>query len=1120
MPTAEYDYVLASPFGAEGLVNYVETRQLDKPADAPGDKREHYAISRQFIDGLGRKLLSKQEAEAATPGGSPRVTVKEAVTFNARLKPGRVLNPFFTTQGGGLDAQLAFESIEAPGWTGQFALNGQMVALSLATAPAFRTDYDAALREATTTNPDGTLRRTVYEPLLTFSFDEHDSDPASPFHDTPMVHFNDGLGRLIRVDETSRLKDDGTPAGELKTWATRYEYDLNDQLTKITDSQNNVKIMAYDGLKRKTFMNDPDRGIMFFVFDAASNLTESTDAKGQRITYTYDGANRILTEDYHDEGLPFSYGYAFNPQQAISAANRPDVAYFYDIPLANLDVGDGSVATAANTKGKLAYVWDLSGEEHTSYDARDLVEFVVKRVRDPLHSQLVSYRTGFTYDSLDRLTGLLYPDNDAIGYQYNDRSLLARISGGPTGSIISSLGYLPSDQQADVLYGNGVQTRYVYDSRLRLSSLVTAPQASPASPLISFGYDFDGVSNIRSITDNRPGSVVPAGDKRRNTQLFQYDDLYRLTRAQYSFSLPGSPPANDGEINYRYDRIGNMLAQTSSIADTDPHSGLPVANLGEMASGGTAGRSNRTGRAANDPPGPHALTAINNQLSTINPRLFPYDANGNMTVFDGMTATWDFKDRLVALEDATMRAEYTYDFTDRRITKRVTKKPAPAGLLQPRVTWPFTTIYVGKHFEVREFDAPTKFVFNGDTRVARVTGTLSPNQRVQRLRVSAGWNLVSVAVHAFQGGAQLAASGQIETLRKWDPASRTFATLAPADLLPAGSVLWIKAAAPATLRVAGIYPGPMPNLRAPPEGNFLPGHGLEPWPVHGALDRQPSTTLWRFDPDRQSWQTKLPASVVAFSDLPPAFAPHDAIFAQSSLPVDLETPDSASAVRFYHQDHLGSSSVITDASGLPAEEDANLPFGSPRHQWRPRGPPESYLFTQKERDAESDCHYFEARYLASSAGRFLSVDPVAISVPPSDLGNPQRFHGYAYCGNRPLVAHDPSGKVWGLIGKVVKIAIKGGDIASTVAGAIEDTQTILSSDADVGLGDRLLAAASLASEIVSPVSVKDVRAVAKIASAGTDAKALARVGEASDAAASAAKGPTLPPPQRGQHSSV
>ena len=28
------------------------------------------------------------------------------------------------------------------------------------------------------------------------------------------------------------------------------------------------------------------------------------------------------------------------------------------------------------------------------------------------------------------------------------------------------------------------------------------------------------------------GGVVAAGDKRRNTQLFQYDDLYRITRAQ------------------------------------------------------------------------------------------------------------------------------------------------------------------------------------------------------------------------------------------------------------------------------------------------------------------------------------------------------------------------------------------------------------------------------------------------------------------------------------------------------------------------------------------------------------------------------------------------------------
>ena len=48
---------------------------------------------------------------------------------------------------------------------------------------------------------------------MTRSFDENDSDPASPHFDTPTVHFADGLGRLIEVHEVVRLNDDGTPSG-------------------------------------------------------------------------------------------------------------------------------------------------------------------------------------------------------------------------------------------------------------------------------------------------------------------------------------------------------------------------------------------------------------------------------------------------------------------------------------------------------------------------------------------------------------------------------------------------------------------------------------------------------------------------------------------------------------------------------------------------------------------------------------------------------------------------------------------------------------------------------------------------------------------------------------------
>lgn len=1001
-PTVEYSYALAVPFRGSNIVNYVETRLLDRTNRVADARRDSYFISREFIDGLGRKLLSKQEA--TEDGGAVRVSVKGAVRFNARKKPAEAINPFYTLLPGSLDDQLAFESIEEPGWTGQFALGNSLVRLELASAHRSSTTYDATLREVTATNPDGTFRRVAHEPLLTKSYDENDSDPASPYFDTPMVHHNDGLGRLVRVDEISRLGDDGLPVGDLRTWTTCYEYDLNDQLTHILDSQENEKWFRYDGLKRKVFMDDPNRGVMHFAYDEASNLIQTIDAKEQRISYTYDGANRIRTEDYHDEGRPFSANHSFNPAFPLSASNRADVVFFYDVPQPGLDVGDGSLATAENVRGKLAYVWDLSGEEHTSHDARDRVGWVVKRVRDPIHQQLVTYRTAFEYDSLDRITTLTYPDNDAVAYRYHDRNLLSGILGGPSGSIISNVVYLPSEQMAEIGYGNGVRTRYGYDPRIRLASLLTIPPGKPDQPYIAFEYDFDPVSNIRAIHDQRPASVVAAGDPRRNTQHFQYDDLYRLTRAQYSFALPGSPPANDGEIRYQYDRIGNMLGQVSSITDVDPHNGLSVANLGIMESGGSAGRSGRKGRRAQDPPGPHALTSMRSPAGDV--RQYPYDSNGNMTDIDGMVATWDFKDRLVALEDATMRAEYTYDFTDRRITKRVGKKASPAPPLVARVGYAYSTIYVGKHFEVREFDAPTKYVFNGETRVARVTGTLSPNQRVQRLRLHAGWNLVSVAVTAAHGGAQLGATGKTEGIHRWNPLGRSFVAVTPEETLEAGTVIWVKTSSDTTLRVMGYYPGPRPVLRAPPRGDFLPSYGLEVLP----LTNQPaSLTTWWYAPGLQGWETTFPRSQVRASAFPPVLAPHEALYVAASSSVDLELPDAAGSVRFYHQDHLGSSSVVSDGDGILIEEVASLPFGSPRRQFRLRGGRGDYQFTQKERDLESSLIYFKGRFMSPNLGRFLSSDPLLERMPFRLLSDPRSLNVYSYAKDSPISNIDPDG---------------------------------------------------------------------------------------------------------------
>jgi len=99
-----------------------------------------------------------------------------------------------------------------------------------------------------------------------------------------------------------------------------------------------------------------------------------------------------------------------------------------------------------------------------------------------------------------------------------------------------------------------------------------------------------------------------------------------------------------------------------------------------------------------------------------------------------------------------------------------------------------------------------------------------------------------------------------------------------------------------------------------------------------------------------------------------------------------------SGVYYYHPDHLGSTSAMTDEDGEVLEEQVNLPFGELIFG------SEKYGFTGKERD-ETELQYFGARFYDSNSGRFLTVDPAL-----------QDFSSYAYVGNNPLTRVDPDGR--------------------------------------------------------------------------------------------------------------
>jgi RHS repeat-associated protein len=304
-----------------------------------------------------------------------------------------------------------------------------------------------------------------------------------------------------------------------------------------------------------------------------------------------------------------------------------------------------------------------------------------------------------------------------------------------------------------------------------------------------------------------------------------------------------------------------------------------------------------------------------------------------------------------------------------------------------------TTIYVGRHFEVRDHDQPTKYVFDGSTRVAEITGSLSSNLRVQRLRLYSGWNLCSLAV---SGPFPATGAEAISTAYQWNSGTGDYSRITLGQSLAAGTVLWIKAGTNADVSVLGTYSNPSPQP-VQPGGAYFPGAGLEAWsPGLPGL-----ASSWGFDALSGEWLSHVAGDLASVSGPPPTLSPGQAFFLQSAAAASLEIPDPTLRIRYYHEDHLGSSSVITDASGALVEETAFYPFGTPRNEDKPRQIHEPYQFTQKERDLESGLHDFGKRFYSSTLGRWLSTDPLEEKGGSLNL--------YAYARQDPLRYQDADG---------------------------------------------------------------------------------------------------------------
>ena len=115
-------------------------------------------------------------------------------------------------------------------------------------------------------------------------------------------------------------------------------------------------------------------------------------------------------------------------------------------------------------------------------------------------------------------------------------------------------------------------------------------------------------------------------------------------------------------------------------------------------------------------------------------------------------------------------------------------------------------------------------------------------------------------------------------------------------------------------------------------------------------------------------------------------------------------PDNESTEEtfYYHSDHLGSTSYVTDDSARITQYTAYLPYGELLVDEHSSSEDMPYKFNGKELDEETGLYYYGARYMQPIASIWYGIDPLTEKYPD--------VSAYVYCMGNPVKYIDLDGK--------------------------------------------------------------------------------------------------------------
>ena len=760
------------------------------------------------------------------------------------------------------------------------------------------------------------------------------------------------------------------------------EYDAHDRTMSVTLADGSVTRTAYN-----IGSHDGEPMLQTTVTDALGRHAESyTDAKGRNretvqhargedvtVKYSYDPVGQVMTVQ-HPNGKETKYAYDLLGRKLM--VNHPDAGetdMTYDAAGNLLTKLTAELRKSISDKGYISYTYDF------------------ERLHEVLYPENLFNRVTYTYgkagDKYNR-AGRLALVEDASGgeaYYYGRQGEVTKTVRTVMASVADIRTYVYGatydswNRVQTMTYPDGEVVTYHYNAAGQVESMTSNKQGRQSVIVDRIGYDKEG-HTVYTKLGNGTETTYTYDKQRERLQVmnltadgqtvmenrYRYDavdNILGITNAANPTSLTKLNKAKLGgrsSHTYEYDEL-NRLVHASGKAKRASYDMVmsfgrmsePLTKIQKVDSTTTA-KSYNFAYKYEDSNHPTAPTQIGHDHYT-------YDANGNPTLVtnDSTNTTremyWDEDNRLMVLSDNGKTSRYTYNAAGERIMKSygtmegVYINGAPQG-----ITFHETdnfTLYPASILSVNK-NRFTKHYFIGDKRVASRIGTGLFNNVYGR-------------------------NGSYVTAGQQDYAER---------------MNQIQTQKEAYYKKVGVAPG-VPTEKGAYGDPENTGVGYNA--VLTELGNHDVPQGWIQTPRPNTTPGTNPGPPVSWND---PSNPDDPQAGYGYIPNDTTREETF----FYHSDHLGSTSYITDDKANITQYDAYLPYGELLVDEHSSSEDLPYKFNGKQFDEETGLYYYGARYMNPMASIWYGVDPLAEKY--INIGS------YIYCHSSPIMLIDPTGE--------------------------------------------------------------------------------------------------------------